>query len=105
MADPTTDTHWLDLADALTALRDQLVEAQVRAALSPVKMSVDEVTVEFALELQRSAKRDGAFRFGVVSGGAGGEQARRATHRVSLKLSARTLEGGSVDVNDEDDDM
>lgn len=98
-------TDWLDLADALTALRGQLAEARMRAADSPIKLSVEEVTVEFGLELQRSAKGDGAFRFGVVSAGGGGERARRATHTVTLKLAAHTDTGGPVDVSDEDDGL
>jgi hypothetical protein len=103
MTDPTTDTDWLDLADALTALRGQLAEAQARAVGSAIKLSVQEVTVEFGLELQRTAKRDGGLRFGVVSVGAGGDRARRATHKVSVKLSAQSQDGGTVNVSDEDD--
>jgi hypothetical protein len=44
--------EWLDLADALTALRDQLAEAQARAYYSPIRLSVEEVTIEFGLELE-----------------------------------------------------
>ncbi|MGP4091584.1 trypco2 family protein [Streptomyces sp. KR55] len=105
VADAMPHTDWLDLADAVTALRRQLEEARTRAVDSPIKLSVEEVTVEFGLELQRSAKGDGAFRFGVVSVGGGGERARRATHTVTLKLGARTDAGGSVDVSDEDDEL
>ncbi|MCZ0988317.1 trypco2 family protein [Streptomyces diastatochromogenes] len=104
MADAQAHTDWLDLADALTALREQLAEAKVRGSGSPVRLSVEEVTVEFGLELQRSAKGDGGFRFGVVSAGAHGERARRTTHTVTLRLAARTEAGGPVDVNDVDDD-
>ncbi|MCC3326493.1 trypco2 family protein [Nocardia abscessus] len=94
---------WLDLVDALTALRRQLIEAQSRATDSAIKLAIQEVTVEFGLELQRSAKGSGGFRFGVVSADVGGDLSRRATHKVSLKLNALTDVGGPVDVNDEDD--
>src|ERR1043165_6555875 len=53
---------WLDLADALTALRSQLAEAQARAWDSAIHMAVEDVTIEFGLELQRSAKGNGEFR-------------------------------------------
>jgi hypothetical protein len=96
-------TEWLDLADALSALRGQLAEAQQRAWRSPIHLSVEEVTVEFGLELQRSAKADGGLRFGVVSVGGSGERARGATHKVSVRLSAHTDDGGFVEVSDEDD--
>lgn len=105
MTDASAHTDWLDLADALTALREQLAEARSRASGSSVLLTVEEVTVELGLELQRSAKGDGAFRFGVVSAGAGGERARRTTHTVTLRLAARTDEDGPVDVNDVDDDV
>jgi hypothetical protein len=103
MTEAASHNDWLDLADALTALHEQLAEAQAQAASGAIKLSVEEVTVEFGLELQRSAKGDGQLRFGVVSVGGGGEQVRRATHKVSLRLSARTDAGGPVDVRDEDD--
>lgn len=99
-----THTDWLDLADALTALREQLAESRTRAAGSPVRLTVEEVTVEFGLELQRSARAEGGFRFGVVSASAQGEGARRTTHTVTLRLAARSDTGGPVDVNDLDED-
>lgn len=105
MADAMSHTDWLDLADALTALRGQIAEAQMRASGSAVKLSVEEVTVEFGLELQRSAKGDGGLRFGVVSAGGSGERTQRATHKVSLRLGAHTDVGGPVDVSDEDDEL
>lgn len=78
-----TPSEWMDLADALTALRGQLAEAQERALHSPIRLSVEDVTVEFGLELQRSAKADGGLRFGVVSVGGSGERGSVATHRVT----------------------
>lgn len=96
---------WLDLADALSALHEQLAEAQFRSLDSPIRFSVEEVTVEFGMELQRSARGDGGLRFGVVSVAGGGERVRRGTHTVSLRLSAHTDTGGVVDVSDQDDDV
>jgi hypothetical protein len=97
------DTASLDLADAVTALRGQLIEAQARAEGSAIQLTVEEVTIELALELRRSAKAEGALRFAVISAGGGGERSRTATHRVSLRLKGRMLEGGPVDISDEED--
>lgn len=94
---------WLDLADALSALHEQLAEAQLRASDSPIRLSVGEVTVEFGMELRRSARGDGALRFGVVSAGGGAERASVGTHRVTLRLDARTESGEPLDVDDRDD--
>lgn len=103
MADPDY-SDWLDLADVLTALHEQLAEAQIRAAGSPIRFSVEEVTVELGMELQRSANGNGGLRFGVVSLSGGGERARHGTHTVSLRLNAHTDTGEVVDVADLDDD-
>jgi hypothetical protein len=96
------DTAWLDLADAVTALRNQLAEAQRRGAGDPIRLGISEITMQFGLELVRSAKGDGGLRFGVVSVGAGGEHARKATHTVSLKLSAYGDDGSPVDIGDDE---
>lgn len=95
------DHDWLDLADAVTALRGQLAEAQRRAAGDPIRFGITEITMEFGLELVRSAKGDGGLRFGVVSAGLGGERARKATHTITLKLSAHDDDGGPVDIGDD----
>jgi NTP-dependent ternary system trypsin peptidase co-occuring protein len=96
--------EWLDLADALTALRDQLAEAQARAYYSPIHLSVEEVTIEFGLELQRSAHANGGLRFGVVSVDGSGQRDRKATHTVTVRLTAHGEDGAPVDVSDVDDD-
>ncbi|MFE7561970.1 trypco2 family protein [Kitasatospora sp. NPDC057500] len=95
---------WLDLADALSALHEQLGEARLRAADSPIRLSVEEVTVEFGMELRRLARGDGGLRFGVVSAGGGVERTSVGTHRVTLRLNARTESGEPLDVADRDDD-
>lgn len=96
-----SDAKWLDVADAVAALRGQLAEAQLRAADDPIRFSVTEITMEFGLELVHSAKADGGLRFGVVSAGASGERARKATHTVTLKLAAHTPSGAAVDIGDD----
>ncbi len=93
---------WLDLADAVDALRRQLAEAQVRAADSAIHFSITEITMEFGLELVHSVRGDAGLRFGVVSVGAAGERAKQATHTVVVKLSAHTESGGAVNVSDDE---
>ena len=102
MARGNANDDWLDLADAVTALRSQLAEAQRRAAGSSLRLSVDEITMEFGLELVREAGADGGLRFAVVSVGASGKQARQVTHTVTVKLSARQDDGSGVDINDDE---
>jgi Trypsin-co-occurring domain 2 len=95
-------SDWLDLADAVDALREQLAEAQYRAADSTIRFAISEITMQFGVELVRSARGDGGLRFGVVSVGVAGEHARHATHTITLKLAAHTDAGGGVDVSDDE---
>ncbi|MDT0612029.1 trypco2 family protein [Streptomyces lancefieldiae] len=93
---------WLDLADAVGLLRDQILEARRRAGTSEVRFEIDNVTVEFELELARSRAAGGELRFGVVGVNGKGESSERKTHRVSLALLPRTG-GGPVEIRDIDD--
>lgn len=61
------------------------------------------MTVEFGMELRRSACGDGALRFGVVSAGGGAEGTSVGTHRVTLRLNALTESGEPLDVDDRGD--
>lgn len=54
------DDDWLDLADAVGLLRDQVLEARRRAGASEVRFEIDNVTVEFELELARSRSAGGS---------------------------------------------
>lgn len=96
------DDDWLDLADAVGLLRDQILEARRRAGASEVRFEIDNVTVEFELELARSRSAGGELRFGVVGVNGKGETSGRRTHRVSLTLLPRTG-GGPVEIADFDD--
>lgn len=56
----TADDDWLDLADAITLLRDQIVEAQDRiagpqgVADKGVRFGLGEITLELGMELART---------------------------------------------------
>ncbi|MFD9795982.1 trypco2 family protein [Streptomyces sp. NPDC059070] len=98
----------LDLADAITLLRDQVAEAQRRIGADAagdfgVRFALGEITLELGLELTRTRGRDGALRFGAVSLGGKRENARKATHTLTVRLTPHLPDGGDVDVSDEDD--
>lgn len=96
----------LDLADAITLLRDQVAEAQHRISVSGdagVRFSLEEVTLELGLELGQSRGRDGGLRFSVIQMGAKRESVRTATHTLTVRLNPHLSGGGDVDVSDEDD--
>ena len=99
----------MDLADAVTLLRDQVVEAQRRLAdpAGPghrgTLFTLGEITLELGLELTGTKGVDGGLRWSVLSLGAKKENSRRTTHTLSVKLQPHTPGGGPVDVSDEDD--
>jgi hypothetical protein len=98
--------EWLDLADAIALLREQVAQAQRRVAEegedAGVLFGVGEITVEFGMELTRVTGLDGGLRFSVVSFGGSRETTRQATHTVTVKLNPHLPHGGSVDVGDVD---
>lgn len=101
--DPTET--WMDLADAVTLLRDQIAEAQDRLASGGhkgVMFGLGEINLELGLELGRTRGVNGNLRFGVVGVGAKGDRTSKTTHKVTIQLNPRSPEGGPVDVNDWD---
>lgn len=100
MAGDEHDEDWLDLADAIEVLRDQLSEAQYRGQGSQLRFVLGEITVEFEIELVRTRNGGGALRFGVVEANARGERSKRSTQRVTLRLNPEQRGSGSVAVGD-----
>lgn len=100
--------QWMDLADAITSLRDQIVEAQERLAFptvvghQAVLFTLGEITLDLGLELVGTKGVDGGLRWGVVSVGGTRENGRTATHTVTVKLQPHRPDGGDIDVSDED---
>jgi hypothetical protein len=101
--DAGSDRTWLDLADAIGLLRDQVMEAQQRAEGHPLRFVMGEVTVELEVELERSRELGGGLRFGVVSADARGGRSDRSVHHVTVTLTPRLGGGGDVEVSDDGD--
>ncbi|MFI9163255.1 trypco2 family protein [Kitasatospora aureofaciens] len=113
-----SDTDWLDLADAITLLRDQIVEAQARIAGPPqeddnppgdndkgVRFELAEITLELSMDLTRTNEGRGGLRFAVMGVGLdlGGKRERSNSnaHTVTVRLIPRHG-GGPVEVRDLD---
>lgn len=79
----------IELADAVAAVRDQLVEAAVRGSGRPLSFEVGDISMEFTLELRREIKGGGKVRAWVVEAGADASHSTGRTHRVSFTLSPR----------------
>jgi hypothetical protein len=99
----------VDLADAITLLRDQIAEAQRRIATPPghtvgadrgVLFTVGEITLELGLELTESKGADGGLRWSVVSFGGRKDSGRTTTHTVTVTLTPQGPGGGHIEVDD-----
>jgi hypothetical protein len=91
-----------DLADAVTALRAELVRAMEAGKGEAVQFEVGTVTMEFAVEATADAEAKGGVRFWVVELGASGSVRRSATHTVTLEMKPRTKGGGNLSISDRD---
>ncbi|WP_308426304.1 trypco2 family protein, partial [Streptosporangium pseudovulgare] len=57
----------IELADAVEAVRDELLAAAVRGAGSEIAFTVGPIELEFAVELKVDAKAKGGFKAWVVT--------------------------------------
>lgn len=85
----------IELADAVTQLRDELTRAVARGAGQDITFQVGTIELEFAVELHLDAKAKGGFRAWVLSGEGEAGVARGRTHRVTVTLTP-TASSGTV---------
>lgn len=86
----------IELADAVAAVREELLHAAARGIGQPVEFLVGPIELEFAVELRQDAKAKAGFKAWVVSGDAEGGLSRGRTHRVSMTLTPNRPGGGKV---------
>ncbi|MFE0425227.1 trypco2 family protein [Streptomyces sp. NPDC058953] len=84
----------IDLADAVDAVRAQLVTAAARADGTPVRFEVDTIELEFTVELRRDSTGGGRIRALVVDAGADHSRGSSRTHRVAVTLTPRSARTG-----------
>ncbi len=88
------------LADAVAAVRDELLEAAARAGDDPeVVFAVGPVEMEFEVELRADAKAKAGFKLWAVGAETEAGVSRSRTHRVSFTLTPRRRDGTDLLVN------
>ncbi|QLJ04110.1 hypothetical protein HZZ00_26005 [Streptomyces sp. NEAU-sy36] len=101
-----SEPQMMDLADAITLLRDQIAEAQERIADPAglghrgVLFTLEEITLELGLELTGTKGVDGGLRWSVIGLNGKKESTRTATHTVTVALRPHSPEGVGIDVSD-----
>jgi Trypsin-co-occurring domain 2 len=86
----------IELADAVAAVRSELLEAAERGIGQGVGFVVGPIEMEFSVELRSDAKSKLGFRAWVLSGEAEAGVARGRTHRVKLTLHPKDASGGDL---------
>ncbi|KEF03415.1 hypothetical protein DF17_28670 [Streptomyces rimosus] len=94
----------VELTAAVQGLRDQLMAAVDASDGRPIRFEVEEINLEFAVELRRDAQIKAGFKAWVVSGDSQAGAARTAAHKVSVKLRPKkSRDGGPVEIGNQDD--
>ncbi|MEV4135450.1 trypco2 family protein [Dactylosporangium sp. NPDC049742] len=77
----------IELADAVAAVREQLVQAAARGADQEITFTVGAIELEFAVELRADARAKAGFRAWVLTADADAGITRGRTHRVKVTLT------------------
>ena len=81
------------LADAVAALRDELLEAAKRGVGRDVTFAVGDVVMEFEVELHKDDTKQFGVSAWAVTGDREHASGSRRTHRVSITLSPHGKDG------------
>jgi hypothetical protein len=86
----------IELADAVAAVRDELVAAAARGVGQAIAFAVGPIEMEFAVELRADAHAKAGFKAWVVSGEVAAGVERGRTHRVVFTLTPKQPGGGDL---------
>jgi Trypsin-co-occurring domain 2 len=96
------DEPRVELADAIEAIRDQLVDAAARGAGSELAFEVGDIQLEFSVELSHDRTVKGGAKAWVLTGGYESQHGATRTQRVSVTLTPkRRADGARPEVGDE----
>ncbi|WP_431042946.1 trypco2 family protein [Streptomyces sp. P1-3] len=95
MSDALPDPEHIPLADAVQAVRDELLAAAARADGQDVVFELGDIAMEFTVELRKETKGGGRVKAWVVDAGADHTRSEARTHKVSFTLKAKDARTGS----------
>lgn len=81
------------LADAVAVVRDELLEAAARGEGSGLVFEVEQVQLEFTVELRKDAGTKAGFKAWVVSGQSEHSSSGSKGHRVAVTLHPHQRDG------------
>ena len=92
----------IGLADAVSALRDELVQAASRGGGSTLRFELGAIEMEFLIEARNDHGVDAGIKFWLVSAGGNASSGVTTSHRIKLTLDPRDAFGNSPLVSDEE---
>lgn len=90
------ETAVVGLAEVIGQVRDELERAQRAGEGRDLRFSVENVHLEFAVQVRREGSGRAELRIGVLTAGGGGSAARDTTHTIRVELKPH---GGDGDPN------
>lgn len=87
------DEHRVDLADAIEAIRSQLLHAAERGAGSELAFEVGDIQLEFSVQLSHDRTVKGGVKAWVLTAGYESAQTTEQTQRVNVTLKPKRRNG------------
>lgn len=85
----------IELTEAVQGLRDQFISCVESSAGQRIKFEVEEIDLDFTVELRRDVNAKAGFRAWVTSVDVQGGTAQTSSHRVSIKLRPKESHSGN----------
>jgi Trypsin-co-occurring domain 2 len=86
----------IGLAEAVRALRAELIAAQGAVPGEPVRFELGPIEMEFAVTITKDVDGKAGVRFGVVTLGVGGSISSESVHRVKFVLNPKDAKTGDT---------
>lgn len=87
------------LTEVVARIRDELEAARDAGEGEDVRFTVDKVSLEFTIQVQRTTQGGGGLRIGVLTADASRTVDRATTHRVQVDLVPHDADGGRFNVS------
>ncbi|MFC4147997.1 trypco2 family protein [Micromonospora mangrovi] len=81
------------MADAITALREELTTAIEAAGAENLRFKVGEMSVEFEIAVERTSGGRGGLKFWVIEAGGEHSHTGTRTHRITVPLTPVRVDG------------
>jgi hypothetical protein len=89
---------WTGLAEAVNAVREELIRARNLGAGSPMPFEVGPIEMEFEVALTRQGTGDAAVKVWVFEAKVGASLADQRTHRLKVVLNPQHRDGGPAKI-------